>query len=168
MLPSCLLTAVSHLVVILFHVTLASSANSPTSEGGPLLSFTAEHEFHLLDACVDHVPLSRPILSPLQSTGTTATSTFVLKARPTTIVRPRSPDILQRARLRSLRYGQSERVEWDKIDIIGPDIEDRHTLAQLARMTGNAYALPGQKNWYDVDPAWNSVCNHRPEHYLFI
>ncbi|KAG6910289.1 hypothetical protein DXG01_011686 [Tephrocybe rancida] len=40
--------------------------------------------------------------------------------------------------------------------VLGPDVEDRHTLSQLARMSGNAYALPGQKNWYEVDMAWNS------------
>jgi len=31
-----------------------------------------------------------------------------------------------------------------------------HTLSQLARMTGNAYAQPGKSNWYEVDPAWNT------------
>lgn len=41
--------------------------------------------------------------------------------------------------------------------MLGPDIEDRHTLSQLARISGNAYALPGQKNWYDIDSAWNVV-----------
>ncbi|KIY43466.1 alpha/beta-hydrolase [Fistulina hepatica ATCC 64428] len=48
----------------------------------------------------------------------------------------------------------SERVEWDLHDVVGPDIEDQHTLVQLARMSGNAYALPGRSNWYDIDPAW--------------
>jgi lipase ATG15 len=57
-----------------------------------------------------------------------------------------------------LHYQESERVEWDRIETLGPDVEDRHTLAQLARMSGNAYAIPGQKNWYDVDGAWNTVC----------
>ncbi|KAH9981326.1 Alpha/Beta hydrolase protein [Lactifluus volemus] len=38
---------------------------------------------------------------------------------------------------------------------LGPDVEDRHTLSQLARISGNAYALPGQSNWYDIDSAWN-------------
>ncbi|EED85227.1 hypothetical protein POSPLDRAFT_33906, partial [Postia placenta Mad-698-R] len=59
------------------------------------------------------------------------------------------------ARLRGLRGGTSEEVEWDEIEVMGPYVEDLHTLDQLARMTGNAYALPGQKNWYDIDPIWN-------------
>jgi lipase ATG15 len=81
-----------------------------------------------------------------------------VKAKPTTVYRPRSVGALHRARLRSLHYQESERVEWDRIETLGPDVEDRHTLAQLARMSGNAYAIPGQKNWYDVDGAWNTVC----------
>ncbi|KAF5387003.1 hypothetical protein D9615_001572 [Tricholomella constricta] len=60
------------------------------------------------------------------------------------------------ARLRSLHERESEIVEWDQVEVLGPDVEDRHTLAQLARMAGNAYALPGRKNWYEVDQAWNS------------
>lgn len=83
--------------------------------------------------------------------------TYTVRAIPTTVWRPRDPNAIQRARERSLRHAQSEPVEWEQVDVIGPDVEDIHTLAQLARMTGNAYALPGQKNWYDVDPSWNIV-----------
>ncbi|KAF8735146.1 hypothetical protein AX14_002653 [Amanita brunnescens Koide BX004] len=50
----------------------------------------------------------------------------------------------------------SEPVEWDAVETLGPDIEDRHTLVQLARMAGDAYSLPGSSNWYDVDDVWNT------------
>ncbi|KAF8163610.1 Alpha/Beta hydrolase protein [Crassisporium funariophilum] len=82
----------------------------------------------------------------------------VLKTRTTTVHRPRSLDVLHRVRLRSLQHAESDadQVVWDKVDVQGPDVEDIHTLAQLARMSGNAYALPGQKRWYDVDHAWNT------------
>lgn len=83
--------------------------------------------------------------------------TRTLKSRPTTVYRPRSLEALHHARQRSLRFDESEKVYWDSTDIQGPDIEDLHTLAQLARMSGNAYALPGQKSWYDVDTAWETV-----------
>jgi hypothetical protein len=86
-----------------------------------------------------------------------STPTFTLAARPTTVYRPRSPAAVHLARLRSLHSQQSQIIDWDQLDILGPDIEDAHTVAQLARMTGNAYALPGQKNWYEVDPIWNNV-----------
>ncbi|KAJ6525609.1 Alpha/Beta hydrolase protein [Mycena capillaripes] len=80
----------------------------------------------------------------------------LLKARPTTVYRPRSLDAFHRARWRSLNLAESERVEWDPQEILGPDVEDLHTLAQLARMSGNAYAAPGKKNWYEIDSVWNS------------
>ncbi|KAF8077669.1 alpha/beta-hydrolase [Lyophyllum atratum] len=81
--------------------------------------------------------------------------TRTLKARPTTVYRPRSLDALHHARVRSLHDGESEKVEWDRVEVLGPDVEDKHTLSQLARMSGNAYAMPDQKNWYDVDSVWN-------------
>lgn len=55
---------------------------------------------------------------------------------------------------------------WDKILVPGPDVTDLHTLAQLARMAGNAYvnddsANPESSNnfrtWYDLDPEWSVV-----------
>ncbi|KAI0345336.1 alpha/beta-hydrolase, partial [Trametopsis cervina] len=81
-----------------------------------------------------------------------------LKATPTTLWRPLSPSTLQNARTASLHHSESlsERVEWEEVQVMGPDVSDRHTLGQLARMTGNAYALPGGKGWYDVDEAWNT------------
>jgi lipase ATG15 len=82
---------------------------------------------------------------------------LMLKAKPTIIYKPRSLEALHRARLRSLHHQESEDVDWDRIETLGPDVEDRHTLSQLARMSGNAYALPGQKNWYEIDGAWNTV-----------
>ena len=84
--------------------------------------------------------------------------TWALQSRPTTVYRPGSYASLQRARLRSMHHAESEKVEWITTETLGPDIEDRHTLAQLARMTGNAYALPDEDNWYDVDTNWNNVC----------
>jgi len=54
--------------------------------------------------------------------------------------------------------GEEPAVIWDPVKIEGSDVEDLHMLAQFARMSGNAYALPGQRNWYDVDRVWNIVC----------
>ncbi len=47
--------------------------------------------------------------------------------------------------MRSMRYSESESVEWNPVEVLGPAVQDIHTLAQLARMSGNAYALPGRK-----------------------
>lgn len=82
---------------------------------------------------------------------------LTVKSVPTSVFRPKSVDALLHARSQSLRHAQDEKVDWDLVEVNGPDVQDRHTLVQLARMSGDAYALPGQKNWYDIDPAWNEV-----------
>lgn len=83
--------------------------------------------------------------------------TWSLRVQPTTISRPTNPEVYQEARLRSMRHAQEMPVEWEDVTVLAPDVQNQHTLSQLARMTGNAYALPGRKNWYDIDPAWNTV-----------
>ncbi|KAJ7741577.1 alpha/beta-hydrolase [Mycena maculata] len=87
--------------------------------------------------------------------GSTPTSDF-LRARPTTVFKPHSLEIFHHARWRSMNLEESELVEWEPQDVLGPDIEDLHTLAQLARMSANAYGVAGRRNWYEVDPAWNT------------
>ncbi|KAF8197514.1 Alpha/Beta hydrolase protein [Pholiota molesta] len=105
----------------------------------------------LLLPCQDHPWFAPSAAYPLPA------SSAKLKTQPTTVYRPRSLDVLHRTRLRSLQYAQSdaERVLWDPVELEGPDIGNINTLVQLARMSANAYALPDQKNWYEVDPAWN-------------
>ncbi|KAF8921079.1 alpha/beta-hydrolase [Mucidula mucida] len=81
---------------------------------------------------------------------------MTLKAQATTVYRPRSLSDYHSARMRSARHGESQRVDWDPVEVLGPNVQDIHTLSQLARMSANAYALPGQKNWYDLDVSWNT------------
>lgn len=76
-----------------------------------------------------------------------------LLTRPTSVFKPRSVEAFMQARFSN----EDISIIWDEVQVDGPDIEDRHTLQQLAMMSGNAYALPGQKNWYDLDGAWNEV-----------
>ena len=84
------------------------------------------------------------LFHPIASLPDIPVPSWTLKAVPTTVYRP--------------RYLQDlHNIPWDPIEVLGPDIEDKHTLSQLARISGNAYALPGQKNWYDIDSAWNIV-----------
>ncbi|KAJ3994052.1 alpha/beta-hydrolase [Lentinula boryana] len=89
-----------------------------------------------------------------------------LKTRPTAIYRPRSLDVFheerrtafhrEKGRIRTQEQTWTVNVNWDIIYLDGPDVQDLQTLAQLARMSGNAYALgPTQKNWYELDRAWN-------------
>lgn len=106
--------------------------------------------------------VTSPDTTRYDSTSEASATSIVLSARPTTVWRPRDPDLVQHARLRSLHMQQSEPVEWEKVTVWGPDIEDKHTLGQLARMTANAYAMPGQSNWWDLDMTWNTVRSSIP------
>ncbi|KAH9843196.1 alpha/beta-hydrolase [Rhodofomes roseus] len=131
------------------HVVASSVAAEPTG-----ISFVPEEAYTLARTFDLDSPQSLFDVSSLRNEPDTPT--FSLKTRPMMVYRPRSPEALQRARVRTLRGEPSEAVEWEEVQVMGPYIEDKHTLSQLARMTGNAYALPGQKNWYDIDVTWNA------------
>ncbi|ESK89864.1 lipase [Moniliophthora roreri MCA 2997] len=125
-----------------------------------LIVFTAFLTPCMVLGATQQLPLQFPYHHDLRQPNPTSLSrlaaTLTLKARPTTVYRPKSFHAVEQARQRSLETGQSEQVEWNAIGMLGPDIKDKHTLAQLGRMAGNAYAFPGQKNWYDLDDAWNA------------
>lgn len=144
------------ILVPLIPIFLSSYANA-TPIRTPI-SFELHNQYapRLRDA-----PLQDPTQVAFDVSGASnrqSLGTMSLQAIPTTVYRPRDSAAFQRARLRSLRSQESEPIEWEEVQLLAPDIEDRHTLSQLARMTGNAYALPGRPNWYEVDPAWNTVC----------
>lgn len=163
MTPKLILVLTSVVLTAIIVVCVASPApgsglhrSDDAHSTESFVSFNLHQEYDLDTAYDDiHEQQGAFRISPPPSSQTTPT--FELKARPTTVYRPRSTDDFQRARLRSLRYAESEVVEWEQVEMAGPDIEDQHTLSQLARMTGNAYALPMGNNWYDMDPAWNTV-----------
>ena len=145
----------NHLLAIAFLSSASLTLGAAPDQTA--LTFTSHHEFPIDPELKSPTRYPQEYISDITPDSSDTTPTLTLKARPTTVYRPRSRAALQQSRLRSLHFGESEKVEWDHTEVLGPDIEDRHTLSQLARMTGNAYALPGQKNWYDVDPAWNTV-----------
>jgi putative lipase involved disintegration of autophagic bodies len=151
MLPNCyLLLITTYILGLSTHTSWAS----PASPSPRQLSVYAQGTLQQLESSnYQSNEISEFIFKPISNDEPSMT----LKAIPTTVYRPRSLEALHHARLRSLYSGESEAVEWDQVEVLGPDIEDKHTLAQLARMAGNAYALPGQKNWYEVDMAWNTV-----------
>ncbi|KAH9857151.1 alpha/beta-hydrolase [Lenzites betulinus] len=143
---------VSFLLLITLCWTCSSVVSIPSGTPTPI-AFELQHEYRprLRD---DPDNLSQLVfdISDLAPSRSAAT----LRATPTTVFRPRSPVDFQHARLRSLTSAESELVEWEQVEILAPDVEDKHTLSQLSRMTGNAYALPGRKNWYDIDSTWNT------------
>ncbi|KAF8891294.1 Lipase [Infundibulicybe gibba] len=126
------------LLTTLFTLSVASASQ---------LAFNAHHQLRPTE-------YPYPGIEPTRLNNVAPSPT--LKSRPTTVYRPRSLSALRNARHRSITRAESEDIDWDAHVIQGPDIEDRHTLIQLARMAGDAYALPGKKNWYEVDQAWNT------------
>lgn len=87
-----------------------------------------------------------------------------LKTRRQTVARPRTQSS-EYQHLRKLSivedYDMAGSLEWDEVETEVPDVGDRPTLLELAKITGDAYSLPGDKDWYDVDGNWNSV-RHKP------
>ncbi|KAJ7257195.1 Alpha/Beta hydrolase protein [Mycena haematopus] len=60
------------------------------------------------------------------------------------------------ARLFSMRHAQSPVLEWNRVQVAGPDVTKRETLLQLAKMTSNSYyGDPGHRSWYPLD-GWNA------------
>jgi len=49
-------------------------------------------------------------------------------------------------------------LDWLEDEIIGPDVEKRETLLELAKMTNNAYVEPEDPAWYELGSEWNVVC----------
>ncbi|KAG2131266.1 Alpha/Beta hydrolase protein [Suillus bovinus] len=68
--------------------------------------------------------------------------------------KPQSAKAFHSARLRSIRYDQSEQVLWDTTNVLGPNVEERETLLTLAKMTSNAYTSPTASDWYTPN-GWN-------------
>jgi len=69
--------------------------------------------------------------------------------------RPSSFASFSNARLRSLHFGKNEWVDWEEDEILGPNVESRETLLELAKMTNNAYLEPDETGWYSLNGTWN-------------
>ncbi|KAI0359725.1 alpha/beta-hydrolase [Trametes cingulata] len=82
-------------------------------------------------------------------------STYTLQRKRMKAHKPRSIDAFHRARRRSMRFLESEAIDWNEIEVDGPDVESRETLLLLAKMTNNAYLEPGEDGWYDLGGHWN-------------
>jgi lipase ATG15 len=52
---------------------------------------------------------------------------------------------------------QSEPLFWKDLDVVGPNVEKRETLLQLAKMTYNSYIQPSDKDWYEIGVGWDTV-----------
>ncbi|KAH9939429.1 Alpha/Beta hydrolase protein, partial [Amylocystis lapponica] len=89
-------------------------------------------------------PSSRVVFSDIASSANLAQPEFSVKSSQLSVYRPSSPSAFSSARFRGANGNA------------GPDVRDRESLLQLAKMTNNAYAVPGDKDWYDLGPDWNN------------
>ncbi|KAN0123698.1 alpha/beta-hydrolase [Lactarius tabidus] len=68
--------------------------------------------------------------------------------------RPPSFAEVTRAQHMSMR-GQSAALDWEEDDVLGPDVTLRETLLLLAKMTSDAYFVPGVSGWYNLTEEWD-------------
>ncbi|KAH9928370.1 alpha/beta-hydrolase [Fomitopsis serialis] len=80
---------------------------------------------------------------------------YALRSRTIKTRRPVSLSAFAEARTRSIRFAQSALLDWDEDEVLGPDVESRETLLELAKMTNNAYLEPGETGWYELGGGWN-------------
>ena len=88
--------------------------------------------------------------------GSTKT-TYSIQTSPTKTYRPSSFVSFSNARLRSLQFGENEWVDWEEDEIMGPNVESRESLLELAKMMNNAYIEPDEPGWYGLNGTWNVV-----------
>lgn len=79
-----------------------------------------------------------------------------LKTTRGNVKRPRDAQAYQEARRRSYYDQQTTILEWGDDEIPMPDLTDRSTVLELAKIAGNAYSRPDSKNWYSIDNRWNA------------
>lgn len=85
---------------------------------------------------------------------------YIVRTRSITTFRPSSLDQFHRARSHLRRtedWGAATQLLWDEDEVIGPDVENRSTLLELAKMTNNAYVKPDSPEWYKLDSNWTVV-----------
>jgi lipase ATG15 len=104
----------------------------------------------------DVSPQALKVIMSNDTSGSTKPS-YSVRTRLGKTFRPSSFAAHERARLRSLRFGENEWLDWDEEETVGPDVENRETLLELAKMTNNAYVAPDDPAWYDLGDGWNAA-----------
>ncbi|KZS95093.1 alpha/beta-hydrolase [Sistotremastrum niveocremeum HHB9708] len=96
--------------------------------------------------------------APLAPSSPSSDLTWSLPVRTSVTKRHRPKDLREfaRARRRSRDLGESAILEWIEEDVDGPDVTDRGTVLELAKMTNNAYVEDDKnKEWYNIGDGWN-------------
>jgi len=71
--------------------------------------------------------------------------------------RPQSFAAFSKARTRMRDLMESDADLWQSSETIAPDIDDRGTILELAKMTSNAYFSKDHKSWRPPGPFWGNT-----------
>lgn len=111
---------------------------------------------------LDEISGSGSLTFALRHVHTTTNTSRILFAD----VHDPSPSLAESHTLSALRHithrplrsnNVSSELIWEEDTVLGPNVTNRHTLLQLAKMTNNAYTNPGDDAWYDLDGKWNNA-----------
>ena len=154
-------TSMAGLLVHLFISFFTGNHRLDNNNVSPALKFELRH-LHAVSSSSATVLFSDVSPELLQShtlsdpSGSTKV-TYSIHTSPTKTHRPSSFASFSNARLRSLRFGKNERIDWKEDEILGPNVESRETLLELAKMTNNAYLEPDETGWYALNGTYNVV-----------
>ena len=132
------------------------TSNSLEFELRHLHATSANHTAHIIFSDVISQKVVRSSALPSHNINASHNTTYTVKTRLVKIYKPPSFEAHARARSQSMRFGQSENLDWVEDKTMAPDVENREALLELAKMTNNAYVEPNDPAWYDIGP-WNSV-----------
>ena len=103
--------------------------------------------FKRMDVNLDDVAMSESL--------TGESLTHQLKVKATTTLKPRDQSYRNQG-FRSLDTSISQE-SWTKETIPGPDITDKDTVLQLAKINYNSYTEVSSPGWYDLEGQWSVV-----------
>ncbi|KAJ7285296.1 alpha/beta-hydrolase [Mycena rebaudengoi] len=142
MLPAALTTLLASLL------SLLTDSPDVQTVPPPALTFELRH-LHAVS------PAAHVVFSDVpQRAGLLAANSHTVHTRPIRAFKPPSFALHAAARARSMRFGESLDLPWDEEEIPAPDVEDRLTLLELAKMSNNAYVEPEDPAWYELGANW--------------
>ena len=155
-------TSTASLLVHLFISFFTGNHRLDNSNVSPTLKFELRH-LHAVSSSSATVLFSDVSSTEMLQTHTlsdpsgSTKATYSIHTSSIKRHRPSSLASFSNARLRSLQFGKNEWVDWEEDEILGPNVESRETLLELAKMTNNAYLEPNETGWYSLNGTWNVV-----------
>ncbi|CED84793.1 alpha beta-hydrolase [Phaffia rhodozyma] len=134
----------------LFNQPIATSVQSPHVS----FKLRAHHSHHPTDPSA---LLLSTTLSPSSFASTSSRDPLIVRTRKVKVYKPKSQETYQAARFKTRTSRIDQDLEWEGVEVEGPDVTDRETLSSLAKMTSNAYVLPSDSEWFPIDGYNTSV-----------